>query len=179
MEKAEKIQSVARRLSIPPQWLDALINFETGGTYSTTIKNPYSSARGLIQFTDAAARDLGFTDSLSLVNTYPTFTGQMEYAVYPYLKKYAPFSTKKQFLMSVFYPAYRNMPSDTVFPEHIRKVNPGINTIQDYINFVNSRIKKDALFFPKVLAVPVLIGAAVLVYWWVKTMQPKRQTLKK
>lgn len=175
MNKKTKIQQIANRLNIPPYWLDALINFETGGTYSTTIKNPYSSARGLIQFTDAAAQDLGFSDSLELVQKYPDFNSQMEYAVYPYLKKYAPFYTKQGFLMSVFYPRYRNMPSDTVFPEHVRRVNPGITTIQDYVNFVNDRIKKDALFFPKAGAVALATAAAAAVLIWVLWSRQQRQ----
>jgi hypothetical protein len=44
-----------------PSWLMACMAFETGRTFSPSIKNPSSSASGLIQFMDATARGLGTT----------------------------------------------------------------------------------------------------------------------
>lgn len=165
--RAAKIAEIADRLSVPPRWLDALINFETAGTYSTTIKNPYSSARGLIQFTDAAAQDLGFSDSKALVNTYPEFDRQMEFAVYPYLKRYMPFANRQQLYMAVFFPRYRNRAPSTEFPDTVKNVNPGIDTIQDYMDFVDKRIKGETLHaFPKALAVPLIVAAGAAAFWF-------------
>lgn len=40
-------------------WLMACMAFETGRTFSPSVKNPHSSATGLIQFMAATARGLG------------------------------------------------------------------------------------------------------------------------
>lgn len=166
--EAEIIRDVADRLGTKAHWLDALINFETAGTYSPLIKNPNSSARGLIQVIDSTAQsDFGYSDSSSLVMEYPDFESQMYNVVLPYLQKYKPFPTKQSLYMAVFYPKYRDVPRSTVFPEHVRKVNPGITTVQDYINFVDRRIKTSELRIPKsipVLMAAILTGTAVYLY---------------
>jgi len=159
-QRKQKIEEVAQRLGVSPVWLDALINFETAGTYSPTVKNPTSSARGLIQVIDSTAQsDFGVSDSLELVNQYPTFESQMENVVYPYLEKYMPFSGKQSLYMAVFYPAYRNVPAHKAFPEHVRAANPGIDSPRDYIDFVERRINRAALHFP----MGTKFGAAVLI----------------
>lgn len=162
------IENVAHRLDVPPAWLDALINFETGGTYDPTVKNPYSSARGLIQVLDSTAQDVfNVSDSLSLVREYDTFESQMENVVYPYLKRYAPFNTQQELYMAVFYPAYRYENPDTAFPKHVQAANPGIFTIQDYIDFVNRRINPGTMHFP-FHVVPwaiFLVGGVAILYF--------------
>lgn len=146
MSKADKIREIANRLGTNPEWLDALINFETAGTYNPKIKNPRSSARGLIQVIDATAvSDFNMPDSLSLIRKYPTFNEQMENVVYPYLAKYAPFASKQELYMAVFYPKYRRVSPDTIFPEKVREVNPNITTVQDYVDFVDRRVKTEKL----------------------------------
>lgn len=167
MSKAAKIREIANRLGIPAEWLDALINFETAGTYDPTIKNPYSSARGLIQVIDSTARsEFNVSDSLSLVKNYPTFNEQMENVVYPYLAKYAPFESKQELYMAVFYPAYRKAPADTIFSESVRKVNPGITTVQDYVDFVDRRVKPEKLALNRrVLPLALIVGAGAAVYF--------------
>ena len=160
------IDTIARKLSIDPRHLDALINFETGGTYNPLIKNPYSSARGLIQITDAAARDIGFSDSLDAVTRNPDFDSQMNNVVYPYLKRYAPYPTLQSLYMAVFYPAARTVPPDTIFPESVRKVNPGIITVQDYVNFVNKRVSLSGVQVAATGAAFLVVG--VLVWFYLK-----------
>lgn len=44
-----------------PNWYMACMAFETGETFSPSIKNPGSTAVGLIQFLEATARGLGTT----------------------------------------------------------------------------------------------------------------------
>lgn len=51
----------AAELGVNPFELHALIGFETAWTWSTSIKNPDSSATGYIQFMESTARSLGFT----------------------------------------------------------------------------------------------------------------------
>lgn len=146
-QQTATIERVASLVGTRPEWLDALINFETGGTYSTTIKNPVSSARGLIQIIDAAARDIGYKDSLDAVTRNNDFDSQMMNVVLPYLRmqqrRYTgggSLDTKQKLYMAVFYPAYMDNPPDTAFSSNIKKVNPGIDTVQDYINYVDAKV---------------------------------------
>jgi hypothetical protein len=172
--RAAKIAEVALAIGTRPEWLDALINFETAGTYSPTIKNPRSTARGLIQITDSTSRDVfGVSNSLALVAEYPTFESQMENVVQPYLEQRSrvynkghPLSTRQELYMSVFYPAYMDAPPDKPFPSHVVEVNPGIFTPRDYIDFVNARIKSDALHFPKAVPVVLILLAAATGVWY-------------
>jgi hypothetical protein len=132
----EAMADVADSLRVPFDWLNALVKFETAGTYDPQIKNPNSSARGLLQFTDAAARGLGFASSLDLVTRYPDFTEQIRGPVAAYLSAAAPFSDFQNFTMAVFYPAYRNKPAGTLFPPAVVAANPGIETPEDYMALV-------------------------------------------
>ncbi|MEG1349653.1 MAG: hypothetical protein RSD49_16590, partial [Hafnia sp.] len=54
-----KLLEVSKELSIDPNYIMACIALETGKTFRTDIKNPGSSATGLIQFMDDTAKDLG------------------------------------------------------------------------------------------------------------------------
>ena len=164
MTQHEIIIETAQKLATEPAWLDALIKFESG--YSPTIKNKASTARGLIQFTDDSARMLGYKDSAALVTALPTFETQMRGAVLPYLKYWGPYPSQQSLYMAVFYPKFRYSPVDTVFPDSVQKVNPGIVTVQDYIHFVNRRISFTAVKKSASLAGLVLAGA--LVYMFVK-----------
>lgn len=56
-----KVRLIAQGLSVDPNWLMAVMGFETGYSFDPSIKNPGSSATGLIQFTDSTARGLGTT----------------------------------------------------------------------------------------------------------------------
>lgn len=126
------LESVAAQIGVPAFTLDALILFETGGTYSPTIKNPVSSGRGLIQIIDATARGLGFSSSLDLVTRHPDFVSQINGPVLSYLKKGMPYKSDVDFFMQVFRPAARGFPVTTPFPDSVTAVNPGIFTPQDY-----------------------------------------------
>lgn len=50
LEKAKIIMQTAKNIGVHPNDLAAVISFETVGTFSPSIKNPKSSATGLIQF---------------------------------------------------------------------------------------------------------------------------------
>jgi len=61
-EAMEKVKKLAQQLKIDPDWLIAVISFETGGTFSPGIVNGMGSgATGLIQFMPETARRLGTT----------------------------------------------------------------------------------------------------------------------
>lgn len=58
-EKAEAIREVAKRIGVDPNDLAQVISFETSGTFSTNIRNPKSSATGLIQFMKGSGGEKG------------------------------------------------------------------------------------------------------------------------
>ena len=131
------ITAAALQIGVRPDDLNALISFESN--YNPQAKNPYSSARGILQFTDAAAQGLGYKNSYDLTQKNKTFAAQIKNAAIPYLLRYAPFPSQQSLYLSVFYPAARSWPDTQHFPDHIKKINPGINTVRDYINLVNSK----------------------------------------
>jgi hypothetical protein len=56
-----KLIQVASGIGINPDWLAAVISFESNGTFSPSVKNPSSGATGIIQFTRGTAISLGTT----------------------------------------------------------------------------------------------------------------------
>ncbi|MFV5443332.1 phage tail tape measure protein [Acinetobacter oleivorans] len=58
-EKAKSILKVAKEIGVDPNDLAAVISFETGGTFSPSVKNPKSSATGLIQFMEGTGGTKG------------------------------------------------------------------------------------------------------------------------
>lgn len=54
-----KVREIAGQLSMDPNWLMAVMGFETGYTFSPAARNPGSSATGLIQFIESSARGIG------------------------------------------------------------------------------------------------------------------------
>ena len=60
-EIADAIQWAAADLKIRPNDLAAVISFETGGAFSPAVKNPNSSATGLIQFMEDKYKSYGYT----------------------------------------------------------------------------------------------------------------------
>lgn len=148
----------AVKLGVDRKWLYRLIKFESG--FRPLVKNPYGSARGLIQFIDSTARGLGYEDSLDLVTTHPTIESQLLGPVYQYLNQFKPFPTEQSLFMAVFYPKARNWNPNTIFPEHVRRVNPGIVTVNDYVRKVKG-IKK------KVVSGAMLLIGATLLYIYI------------
>lgn len=183
--RADKIREVALKVGARPSLLDALINFETGGTYDPLIENPNpdSTAVGLIQINDPTAKDLFGMSASALVNKYPDFDSQMDNVVLPYLQQRrrvynagAPLFSRNDLYMAVFYPAYMNKSPDTLFPESIQKVNPGIKTPADYARFVDARIREGTLLvskrLPMIIAGTVIIGGTV---WFVSRKRKSRR----
>lgn len=134
---AKALQEVSASLGIDPMDLYNLIKFESN--WNPQAKNPNSSARGLIQFTDKTAQSLGYKDSLDLVTKNKSIESQLYFPVLQYLSKFKPFPTKQSLYMSVFYPVARNWPLNKEFPDTVKKVNPGIVTVADYINKIDKK----------------------------------------
>ncbi len=161
LREKKALREVAYSLGVNPVKLQYLIQFES--KWNPKIKNPFSSARGLIQFTDRTAINMGFNNSLDLVNKYPDRESQLRGPVYNYLKKYKPFPTDKSLFMSVFYPVARYWPGNKTFPKYVQKVNPGIRTPNDYIRKVYMRL--GIMYVSPV----VFIGGAILIYFYLQS----------
>lgn len=104
----DKVEVIASDLpATDPNWLMFLMGFETGNTFSPSIKNPNSSATGLIQFLESTAQDLGTsTAELRLMSAEQ----QLDY-VYKYLaKKNKKFSSYHDLYLAIIYPAAIGQP---------------------------------------------------------------------
>lgn len=80
-----KVREISQRLNINPNWLMAVMGFETGYTFSPAARNPGSTATGLIQFLEASARRVG-TSTAQLARM--TAVTQLDY-VEKYFEPYA------------------------------------------------------------------------------------------
>lgn len=146
---------VAKSLEVNPDWLYNLIDFESG--FNPKAKNPYSSAKGLIQFTDATAQSLGYTNSQELIDKNPDISSQLLFPVLQYLLRYKPFPTEQSLYLAVFYPKYRYSDPGTEFPDSIKAVNPGINSVQDYINLVKKKENEKKIILYLMIVIICLI----------------------
>lgn len=57
----EKVVQIAADLKTDPNFLMAVMSFETGGSFSPSVRNKFTNATGLIQFMPATAKGLGTT----------------------------------------------------------------------------------------------------------------------
>lgn len=142
------LTAAAAALSIPKEWLFGLIKTESA--WKPDAKNPNGSARGLIQWVDSTARNLGYASALDLVQRNPTRESQLLGPVVSYLKKWLPITSPEALAAVNFYPANRNN-IDAILPAAVQAANPGIKTVRDYY----------AKFMAK--NVPVVGSAVVLV----------------
>lgn len=111
------------------------MSFESAGTFSADIKNPKSSATGLIQFMSATSRDVLKRPHSDLAQMTPE--DQLN-EVYKYFKwvidTFGPVSGIADTYMAIFRPAAVGKPSET--PLFVRgtdayRVNTGLDTNSD------------------------------------------------
>lgn len=134
---SNEIVRVALDVGAHPFDLANLIRFESGGTFSPSVKNRWSGATGLIQFYPGLSlKTLGVS-----VTELAAMTAQQQMA---YVKQYLDImrrgkslNTPQKLYMSVFYPAAMSWSSSKKFPSNVPKSNPGIFTPNDYTAFVN------------------------------------------
>lgn len=94
-DKAKTIKETAVRIGVNPNDLASVISFETGGTFDPSIKNPKSSATGLIQFMKGSGGTKGKYYGMSRDKFASlSFSEQMKY-VEKYFKERG-FNSKKQ-----------------------------------------------------------------------------------
>lgn len=139
----DKVIQIGSDLGILPQWLMIVMNNESG--LSASIKNPTSSASGLIQFMEATAKNLGTTtEKLRAMSNVE----QLDY-----VKKYfAPYANRindvTDTYLAVFFPLALYKGEDYIFPKWASDANPIFDVNKDKIltkaefrKYVNEKYK--------------------------------------
>lgn len=112
---AQVVFGICKEFGWGPQhasWLMACIAFETGTTFSPSVRNGAGSgAVGLIQFMPSTARDLGNTvENLALLSA----ESQLDY-VRSYFRRYASrIDSLSDMYMAILLPKYIGQPEDAV-----------------------------------------------------------------
>lgn len=105
------VAGIADRLTIDPSWVMASMAFETGRSFSPSIRNRVSGATGLIQFMPSTARRMGTT-----VEDLAALTAEEQLAwVEAYFKPYAGrIDSLADCYMVILWPAAVGKPDDYV-----------------------------------------------------------------
>lgn len=123
------VRQVANEQGIDPNWLMAVMAFETGRTFNPYIKNPKSSATGLIQFTSDTARGLGTTTTkIARMSASEQILGPVR----DYFNQYkGRITSLTDTYMTVFAPVGINQPDSFVLysaPSNEYNANAGLDT---------------------------------------------------
>lgn len=99
----QRVCEIAQELGVDPSWLMACIAFESGGTFSASVRNASGSgAVGLIQFMPQTARLLGTsTDALAAM----TAEGQLDYVEKYFLPDRGKLHDLGDTYMAILWPA--------------------------------------------------------------------------
>lgn len=148
IDKWQALAVVALAMALGADFRDlaAVINYETAGTWSTTIVNEHSGAIGLIQFTPRTIRELGTTEArvramdfyaqLSLAGEYWRRARDGEHWDDP---RPLPLDSFQSVAMAVFHPPARDWPVNRRFSARILEGNPHVPTVGHYLRAVRSR----------------------------------------
>lgn len=113
----DAVNSAAVKLGMDPDWLFTVISFETGGSFSPTVRNAAGSgAFGLIQFMPSTARNLLGTatnDEAVRKGMAMSFNEQLEKMVIPYLRG-PKYKSVEDVYLKIFYPVAMGKPDDYV-----------------------------------------------------------------
>jgi hypothetical protein len=109
---ADKVIAMARDLETDPNYIIACMHFETGGTFSPSIRNwAGSGATGLIQFMPLTAVSLGTTVKALASMTAEEQLKWVGLYLHPYRGK---LKDKMDVYMSILYPKAVGKPADYV-----------------------------------------------------------------
>lgn len=110
-----RVIGISAALNIDPSWLMACMAFETGETFSPSVKNPHSTATGLIQFMSATAKSLGTTTAeLAKMSA----EDQLEYVFQYFKPAKGRLKTLSDVYMAILYPRAIGKPEAFVlFPK--------------------------------------------------------------
>ena len=128
------VKDYSNSLGVDPNWLMAIMYFETAGTFSASIRNPYTDATGLIQFMPTTALDLGTSiDALALMSAEQQLYYVYRY-FYPYRKKiksYIDMYLATFFPVAIGKPSYYILQTNSLSASTIADVNPVFDTNND------------------------------------------------
>lgn len=130
----EKVKTVSSQLGINPNWLMAIINWESARSFSPSIRNKYTGATGLIQFMPATAQELGTTVG-NLAGMDPL--EQLDWVYKYYVRYRSKLNSYTDLYLTTFYPVAVGKPSNYVLGTsdyRIRKIaeqNPGFDLNKD------------------------------------------------
>jgi len=126
-----RVREIAGNLNIDASWLMAVMGFETGYLFNSSVKNPGSSATGLIQFVSSTAKSLG-TSTTALARMTPV--QQLDY-VEKYFNQYkGRINNIGDCYMAVFWPAGIGKPDAYVIatsPSSVYNANAGLDVNRD------------------------------------------------
>lgn len=139
-----KVILIAQLLDISPNSLMFVMNNESGLDH--TIKNPNGSATGLIQFTEATAKNLGTTTAALKAMTN---VQQLDF-VWKYLQQWkSEIKDTGSLYLSIFYPAALFKENSYQFPKWVVQANPifdlnkdGNLTKSEFLSYVNQKYAK-------------------------------------
>lgn len=128
----ERVFQLCRNLSWPVEthadFVMACIAFESAGTFSASVRNPQSSAVGLVQFMASTARALGTTTSKLVAMSEVEQLEWVERYFRPYAKR---IKTLEDMYMSILWPAAIGRSADAVLWKYNTgeyRVNSGLDT---------------------------------------------------
>lgn len=134
----DRVQEIADRLQTDPDYLMACIAFETGRTFSPSIRNAAGSgATGLIQFMPATAQALGTTTQrLAAMSA----VGQLDYVEKYFGPSKGKLKTLDDCYMAILWPAGVGKPSSYVLFNKNDRLHP-----KRYIQNAGLDFNKDGL----------------------------------
>ncbi len=127
-------EAASARLGIETRWLLAIMDFETGGRFSPSVRNPYSGFVGLIQFGPAAASDLGTTTARLAAMSAVEQLAYVEDYFRMRIRQHGPLGSLEDAYMAVLYPPAIGKPDDWVLfriPEVAYDQNSGLDQSGD------------------------------------------------
>ncbi len=133
-----KLIQVCQVLDIQPEWLLAVIRFETAGTYSPSKRNPKNGAVGLIQFVETTARGMG-TTTAALASL--TAVQQLDFVLKYYWTYRRFIKSPEDLYTATFYPYALiteqpdtyviGIQKGTAHARYISSINPGLDLNKD------------------------------------------------
>jgi hypothetical protein len=124
------LNQVAARIGIPPAWLYAVI--QTESSWDPQANNGTGNL-GLIQFNDAAAKQIGYNSAADLISQNGTIEAQLQSPVLAYYTtppNEAPFADFFDFCLATILPHYRGSIPSTPWPASVAQ--RGYQTLADY-----------------------------------------------
>ena len=128
-----KVKEIAPRVGLDPNWLMAIINFESAGTFSPSITNSLGYV-GLIQFGESARKTLGVTkEQLKAM----TAVEQLDYVEKYYNMYKGKYKSYVDAYFAVFFPLAIGKPDDWVIEgggltaKQIYDANPAFANVKD------------------------------------------------